>query len=118
MPRKKKTYLDKIVEKTIEEMVALGTYKAEYNRIISIYAELVEQYEIMTKKFKDSDYQYEVFTGDGGTKKSPIVATLESLRKDIASYSDRLGLNPKAMDSVKVQKKETSALAKALSGIK
>lgn len=33
-------------------------------------------------------------------KKSPVVATLESLRKDILAYSDRLCLNPKSFDSL------------------
>ncbi|MNC81991.1 hypothetical protein D3C75_1353250 [compost metagenome] len=56
--------------------------------------------------------RYQVKTADGGAKKAPIVATLESLRKDILAYSDRLCLNPKALESVTPDKpKEQSALA-------
>lgn len=64
-------------------MKELGTHKVQYNRIIDIYAGLVHQYLIALRDFEASGYKYEVETGAGGTKKSPIVATLENLRKDI-----------------------------------
>ncbi|QAT43449.1 P27 family phage terminase small subunit [Aminipila luticellarii] len=100
---------------TIADMKKLGVYKPQYNRIIDIYAELVSQYLTLTKEFEEGGYKYEVETMQGGSKKSPIVATLETLRKDILAYSDRLCLNPKALESVTVEKAGKSTLAKVLS---
>lgn len=106
---------DGIRKKTIKDMKKLLIYKQEYDPIIDIYSELREQYYILSQKFKDSDYNYKVDTAQGGAKKAPIVATLESLRKDIITYSDRLCLNPKAIDTVKIKVPKKSALSEALS---
>lgn len=116
MPRKaiSKTFIRK---KTIAAMKKLGVYKPEYDRVIDIYSELNEQYELLYKRFAESDYQYETNTGADGVKKDPLVSTLESLRKDILQYSDRLRLNPKANMEVGGKAKKQSALAKALSNI-
>lgn len=89
---------DIIFDRTVEQMKSLGTYKPEYNDIIYTYAELREQYIIITERFEKSRYRLQTKSAQGGMKKAPIVATLESLRKDILAYSDRLCLNPKAMD--------------------
>ncbi|MNO28134.1 Phage terminase, small subunit [compost metagenome] len=105
-----------IKDRTTSDMKSLGVYKQEYDGIIEIYAELVDQYNKITKEFKDGGYQYEVETDQGGKKKAPIVATLETLRKDILAYSDRLCLNPKSLETVTVETgKKKSALASALS---
>ena len=104
-----------IKEKVIQDMKALGVYKAEYDSIIEIYSDLLFQYYDATEKFKKSNYQYETPTAAGGTKKSAIVATLESLRKDIVTYSDRLCLNPKAIENITVENKAKSPLEKILS---
>lgn len=107
-----------IKKTTIADMRKLGTYKPEYNRIIDIYAELYTQYSLLEKKYKEEGYQYEVETGQGGYKKSPIVATLEALRKDILAYSDRLCLNPKALETVTADTAQKSKLAQVLSELK
>ena len=99
---------------TIKDMKALGTYKPEYHRLIDIYAETVEQFYILNEQFKASGYQYEVSTDQGGSKKAPIVATLESLRKDILAYADRLCLNPKSLENVTPESGKQSVLAAAL----
>ncbi|BFH59442.1 MULTISPECIES: P27 family phage terminase small subunit [Paenibacillus] len=103
-----------IKRRTIEDMKSLGVHKPQYNRVVDLYAELVFQFLTLNKKFEDEGYKYESFTAAGGAKKSPIVATLESLRKDILAYSDRLCLNPKSLENVTVEKKGKSALAAAL----
>ena len=90
---------DLIFDQTVLQMKNLGTYKPEYNDIIYTYAELREQYIIITERFEKSRYRLQTKSAQGGYKKSPIVATLESLRKDILAYSDRLCLNPKSMES-------------------
>jgi len=105
-----------IRKNTINDMKKLNTYKPEYEPIIDIYCELREQYELYTKQLKAEKYKCAEFTAAGGTKKSALVATLETLRKDILQYSDRLCLNPKSMMEEKNKpKKKESTLARALS---
>ncbi len=106
-----------IKRRTIEDMKTLGVHKPQYNRVVDVYAELVHQFLMLNKKFEDEGYEYESYTAAGGAKKSPIVATLESLRKDILAYSDRLCLNPRSLETVTVEKKGKSMLAAALSGM-
>ena len=96
---KSKNYIDE----TKKAMDSLGVYKPEYDKIINIYADLLTQYDDASQKFADSGYEYETSTAAGGTKKSATAATLESLRKDILSYSTALGLNPKSMDAMNIK---------------
>lgn len=104
-----------IKNNTVRDMQSLGTYKPEYEPIIDIYCELREQYELYTKQLKSKAYKCDEFTAAGGTKKSALVSTIETLRKDILQYSDRLNLNPKSMmeEKNKTTKKE-SPLVRAL----
>lgn len=100
---------------TIREMKSLGVYKQEFDTIIGIYSGLLEQYTKLNKKYLDSNMDFEVDTGAGGTKKAPIVATLEVLRKDILNYASQLGLTVRGLDSIEVEKEKTkSKLEKAL----
>jgi phage terminase small subunit len=108
---------ESIKRKTIRDMKELGVHKPQFNRLIDIYAGLVHQYLIALKEFEASGYVYEVETAAGGSKKSPIVATLETLRKDILQYSDRLCLNPKAFETVTVEQESKSKLASVLSAL-
>lgn len=86
-----------IKSQTVNDMKKLGVYRSEYDRIIDIYAGLCEQYHRLMKEYDTrSGYQYSTDTGAGGAKKSPLVGTIESVRRDILAYSDRLCLNPKA----------------------
>ena len=111
-PLKKET----IKKKTISDMIKLGTYKPEYEPVIDIYCEMREQYEVYIKQLKNCNYECAESTGAGGTKKSALVSTIETLRKDLLQYSDRLQLNPKSNDTKDTVKKKPSTLAKALSG--
>ncbi|EAG2419286.1 P27 family phage terminase small subunit [Listeria monocytogenes] len=104
-----------VKERVIKDMKGLGVYKTEYDNIITIYCDLLTQYDDAQKKFIDSDYQYETSTAAGGTKKSAIVATLENLRKDIIAYSDRLCFNPRAIENITTENKKQSSLADILS---
>lgn len=114
----KAVYKYSIRKNTIKSMTQLGVYKPEYDPIIDIYCEMREQYEKLTKEFKASDYKkYSTLTGDGGEKKSSLISTLENLRKDIATYSNILGLNPKALESLTTEKFSVSKLSKALHGL-
>ena len=107
-----------IKRRTITDMKSLGVHKPQYNRMIDIYSELVHQYLKLNQDFENEGYQYESYTAAGGAKKSPIVATLEVLRKDILAYSDRLCLNPKSLENVTAEKANKSTLSNVLSGLR
>jgi hypothetical protein len=103
-----------IKSKTIKAMKSLGIYKKEYDPLIDIYADLNFQYNEALEEFDLSGRAYETETAAGGSKKSAIIATLESLRKDILAYSDRLCLNPKSLETVTAESGKTSRLATVL----
>lgn len=106
-----------IKRRTIEDMKALGIYKNQYNRLIDIYSDTVHDYLLARRDFEESGRQYETETAAGNPKKSAIVDSIEKLRKDILAYSDRLCLNPKALEAVTVEKKKQSSLANVLSSL-
>src|SRR5690625_62795 len=109
------TTKETIKRRTIEDMKELGIHKPQYNRLIDIYAGLVHQFLRATVDFELSDYEYETETAAGNPKKSSIVSTMENLRKDILQYSDRLGLNPKSLESITSEEKSRSTLSDVLS---
>lgn len=82
------------------DMEFLGVYKKEFDKTIEVYIDIYEQYQAAWKDFVDSGKQT-LIECRGGYKKNPITMTLESLRKELLTYSDRLGLNPKALDQIK-----------------
>lgn len=112
---KKVTSKETIKRTTIKDMKELGVHKPQYNRLIDIYAETVHQYLRAVADFESSNYEYETETAAGNPKKSGIVSAMEVLRKDILAYSDRLCLNPKAIETVTIDKKSKSKLASLLS---
>lgn len=86
-----------IKKQTIRDMKKLGVYRVEYERIVDIYSGLCEQYHRLMEEYdRNGAYAYSVDTGAGGEKKSPLVGTIEAVRRDILAYSDRLMLNPKS----------------------
>ena len=82
------------------DMKFLGTYKKEFDPAIRIYLDIYSQYEKAWEEFKKDGMKSTVDCA-GGVKKNPILVTIEDLRKQIVTYSDRLGLNPKALDQIK-----------------
>lgn len=113
MPAKTK---DGFKKQTIKFMKSLGTYKAEFMPLIELYAELREEYEILHTEYVDGGYSCMEYSAADTGKKSPVVAVLETLRKDICNLSDRLMLNPKALSDGKKAPptKSSSRLAEAL----
>lgn len=103
-------------------MKKLGTYKAEYDKIIKIFSGILFQYEEFEQQFESSGYKLtEDYTNKAGAtneRKVPLYTAMESLRKDILAYSDRLCLNPKALETVTTEVANRSKLAKVLSDLK
>ena len=101
---------------TRRHMKALGTYRKEYEPAIAALADMRRQYARLTKEFEEGGYRYSELTMSG-SKKAPIVTTLESLRKDILSYMNALGLTPRGAtqtDAPAREQKKPSALEEAL----
>lgn len=107
-----------IKSQTVADMKKLGVYRPEYDRLIDIYAGLWEQYHRLMKIYDTGKgYEYAVPTSDGGEKKSPLVGTIETVRRDILAYSDRLCLNPKTERDSKIPPPgKRSKLEEALRG--
>ena len=77
-------------------MKGLGTYKSEYEPAIQIMAGMRQQYDMLMSEFEASGCQYSETT-ENGSKKAPIVTTLEALRRDILAYMNALGFTPMGM---------------------
>lgn len=101
---------EEIRKNIIENMKKIGTYKKEFDDLIEIYAGMLHQYTAFEKQFEESGYKItEKYTNKAGAtneRKVPLLTAMESLRKDIISYSDRLCLNPKTLNSPEPPKKE------------
>lgn len=107
--------IDEYYEETVEFMKSLGIYKPEFYQTIKIYAQKLYQYDILFERYIKGGMKSQT-KSSGGMKSSPLVRLLENLTKEIVSLSDRLGLTPKALESLKPKEKESpdSELIKAL----
>lgn len=93
-----------------EAMKAMNTYKPEFEPIIEIYVGLNNQYKKLLTKFKAVGYKVEESTGySDNSKKSPLVSTMENLRKDILKYANELGLTPAGLKRLNEKNKTKSA---------
>lgn len=101
--------------RVVKAMKAMGTYRKEYDLPIGTLAGLLEQYERLNQMYMDEGMPYYDNT-QAGKKKSPIVTTLESLRKDILAYETALGLTPAGAKKLDGQPADAGAspLVKAL----
>jgi phage terminase small subunit len=115
MARKKET----IKKMVVGQMKSLGTYKPEYRTTIDIYAGMIYDYEVFEEDFKKSGQQVqEEYTNKAGAtnmRKTPVYAAMEKLRIDIGTYSNMLGLNPKALESITAETNKKSKLASVIS---
>lgn len=117
-----------IRENVVANMKHLGIYREDFENTIDVYVDMLIQYEAFRDQFNSTGFkitdQYTNKAGATNDRKTPVYTALESLRKDIAKYSDLLCLNPRAYERVKkidvpVRKKEDekpqSKLVQALS---
>ena len=82
-----------IKKQVIQDMKKLGVYYLE----IDIYAGMVEQYYDLQREYVNKGFSCSTGTGAAGEKKSPLVSTIEALRRDILAYADRLCITPRAI---------------------
>ena len=81
---------------TRKKMIALGIYKAEFDGTIDRYVELAAEYATLYAAYEAGGFVCEVET-KASVKKSPVVSTLECLRRDILAIEDALGLTPRGL---------------------
>ncbi len=43
-----------IIDRTVKYMKELGTYKVQYKQVIEIYADMIYQYNVLSKQFEES----------------------------------------------------------------
>lgn len=109
-------------------MQAIGTYKPEFDKVISVLAQLYEDIDTARKQFEESGGQMVIeFTNKRGATniiKSPYYRLLEDLQADVLQYNRELGLTPKGlktindkeMSSKKKESKLDAAMRKILDG--
>ena len=97
-------------------MESIGTWRDEYADAVRICAGLMEQYDELNGMYVAEGLPYFERTGDGGSKKSAIVSTLENLRRDILAYLKELGLTPGALKKLDIaaDRTQSTVLAAAL----
>ena len=99
---------------TVKQMKSLGTYRKEYESLIDIYAGLLFQYTKYEKEHAERDYEVaEIYVNKAGAenyRKIPLVNVMETLRRDILTYSDRLMLNPKSLGEIIAQDADSSII--------
>lgn len=83
-------------------MQEAGTYRKEYDTALKNLTRMQKQYDVLEKRFAEEGYPYYEHT-EQGTKKAPIVTTLEALRRDILSYMNALGFTPQGMKRMAAQ---------------
>nr|DAX73901.1 MAG TPA: terminase small subunit [Caudoviricetes sp.] len=99
---------------TVKQMKSLGTYRKEYESLIDIYAGLLFQYTKYEQEHAERDYEVaEIYINKAGAenyRKIPLVNVMETLRRDILTYSDRLMLNPKSLGEIIAQDTDSSII--------
>lgn len=92
---------------TVKNMKSLGTYRKEFDHLINIYANMLYQYILYEEEHAANDYKVaDIYVNKAGAenlRKLPLINVMETCRKDILSYSDKLMLNPKALGEVIAQ---------------
>ena len=110
----------KIENQTKANMQRLGIYRPEFDQTIQIYSDLIKQYNDLLKELKESKFKVIEPTtrNNDSMKKSPLIGVLETLRKDILTYSNCLGLTPVGFKKITVdmknEHKKLSKLEEAL----
>lgn len=104
--------------RVVENMKSLGVYRKEFEDVINIYVNMLHRLKHLYKEFEESGYEVEVeYTNKAGAtnyRKTPLYLSIEKLENDIITYSDRLCLNPRAIENITKDEGTNSKLDEAL----
>ena len=121
---KYETQVKKAASRVKKDMKALNTYRNQFDAAIRTYAEMTVQLNILTQRWVEEGCPtaetYINKTGAETTRKSTLYAAIESVRRDIRSREDALGLTPYGIKKIndEMKKKENhEGLGALLDGI-
>lgn len=113
----------KIFSKTKKNMIALGTYRAEFDVIILRYAEMRLQSDMLHKRWYNEGcvITEEYTNNDGATneRKTALYMAIEKLRSELTKMETLFGMTPKGLKDIRkkgLEQKKESALDKMLGG--
>lgn len=96
---------EELKNETVERMQHLGVYKDDFDHVIDVYVGMLMQYQAFERQFEESGFKItEEYTNKAGAtndRKTPVYSAMESLRKDLATYSNLLCINPKSFNAIK-----------------
>lgn len=101
-----------VVSRVKRDMKALNTYRKQFDSTIRTYAEMTVQLDILTQRWIAEGCpiveEYINKSGAETTRKSILYAAIESVRRDIRSREDALGLTPYGIKKIndEMKKKE------------
>lgn len=117
----RKRRINKLCNKTIENMRNLGTYRPEFETSVRRYAELRVQYDILNDQWYESGCAItEEYTNKAGAtnqRKTTLYLTLENIRKELIELENLFGLTPKGLKAIKskgLEEQKQSLLEKVL----
>lgn len=117
----RKRRINKLCNKTIENMRSLGTYRPEFETSVRRYAELRVQYDILNDQWYESGCAItEEYTNKAGAtnqRKTTLYLTLENIRKELIELENLFGLTPKGLKAIKskgLEEQKQSLLEKVL----
>lgn len=109
-------------KRIIQNMVAVGTYKPEFDKVISNLAQIFEDMDTAREQFEKSGGKFIVsHTNKNGSKnlvKNPYYLVIEGLQANVLAYSRELGLTPTGLKKINADglqgKQKMSKLDEAL----
>lgn len=90
----------RIMDAARRDMEAIGTWKTEFEDALTLYADAKLQYTAAWDEYVAGGMSNTIECA-GGSKKNPVLIVIEEARKSMTQLQDKLGLNPKALDSIK-----------------
>ncbi len=114
----------RVLQQTIEDMKAVGTYKDQFLPAIQRYSDMRVQFDILMAQWGMEGCKItEVYVNKAGAannRKTELYRSIETLRRELTELEGVLGLTPaglkKIADKALMAGKRQSKLAEALSG--
>lgn len=109
-------------KRIVKSMMAVGTYKPEFDKVIYNLAQIFEDMDVARDQFEKSGGKFIVAhtnkNGSTNLVKNPYYLVIEGLQQNILSYSRELGLTPAGLKKINSDglesKKKLSKLDEAL----
>lgn len=96
---------EELRKSVVANMMHLGVYREDFEYTIDVYVDMLFQYRSFEKQFSESGYKVsEEYTNKAGAtndRKTALYQSMETLRKDLANYSNLLCLNPRVYERIK-----------------